>query len=897
VRYTVSLPGGVAAAAIRRGPQAGRSTRVGIPLTVCLIVTALSGLIHVGGRAVSAGETDVAPSPAVVSLDVFPAVVNLTSPRDRQGLIVTGVLADGTPLDLTAEATFVSADPSVVRFDEQGPSGSSRHIVRPVHDGEGVISIQWGEWTKSVTAHVRDTGAASPIHFRTEVLAALTKSGCNSGACHGSPSGKGGFRLSLRGYDPELDQHTLRTEFSGRRTNVLDPDASLLLKKPLMQVGHAGGRRLHRAEAPHRILRSWIAEGMIVDGAPTLTAAAPDRSTPASPAAGSGSSSPAATADAAQLLRIAVHPRERVFYDLGRRQQLVVLGTFGDGRVTDVTELTDFTSSDAAVATVDRGGLVTRQGRGETTILARYLDRMDTSRLTFLEQVPDFAWTEPEPDNVVDRLVGEKLRQLQIVPSELCTDDEFVRRLSLDVAGRLPTPEERQAFLDDVRDEGSSSPSARSRLIERMLASPDHAAYWGLHWADVLRVNTGRLKTVGVAKFHRWIVEGVLRDQPMDEFARELLTARGSVYENPAASFWRASRDPQDATETTAQLFLGIRIQCAKCHNHPFERWTQDNYFGVGSAFARVGRKPGLLSDDEVIFVSTSGESTHPRTGQAMPVHLLLTGDVAVPAEQDRRAVFADWLTSAANPFFARALVNRMWGQLFGRGIVDPVDDFRDSNPPSNPALLDELARQFSGHGFSRRWLLRTILNSRTYQRSARTNSGNAADDRYFSHSVPRMLSAEQLLDAVSHVTGMPESFPGVPRGTRAAELLEPPGDHDFLRAFGQPQREMACACERSTDTNLAQALQMINGPTVHRKLGAEEGRIAQWLAAGLSDEQIVHALYVTALCREPLPDELEAGRSHVRAAASSGAADARRAALQDVCWALLNTKEFMLQH
>lgn len=789
-----------------------------------------------------------ASSLPAAELQVVPSAVELNGPRSQQQLTITWNPNEPSVRDLTADASVAVANPEIARI-EQG-------IVIPVANGSTTLTVQYEGQSVSVPVTVASFDQPQPISFEVETLAALTKAGCNMGACHGSPSGKGGFRLSLRGYDPPLDVLTLRTEYQGRRTNVLQPDESLLLRKPLMEVAHAGGRRLYRGDPAHKVLRQWIAEGL-----------------------------PTSQADEPQLERVEVFPRKRVFQKEGTRQQVIVTGFFSDGSHRDVTALTAFSSSSEAVASVSESGLVDKLERGETTILARYLDKMDTCTLTFLEDVPGFEWKEPEADNFIDRLVNDKLRQLQIPPAEVCTDDEFLRRVTLDLAGRLPSIEEASAFLAD------NAPDKRLLAVDRLLASDDHAAFWSLKWADVLRANSNKLKSPGVHKFLRWLYTGVLHDQPMDEFARELLTAQGSVFENPAANYWRASRDPTDAVETTAQLFLGIRIQCAKCHNHPFERWTQDNYYGVAAAFTRVGRKPGATPDDEVIFVQPGGEVKQPRTGKTMQVHLLLKGDVDVPADQDRREVFANWLTESNNPFFAKSLSNRIWGHLFGRGIVDPVDDFRDSNPPSNAPLLEELARQFVEHGYSRKWLIREIVSSKTYQRSALTNPLNESDEQYFSHAVPRMLTAEQLLDSICEVTNVKEQFAGMPAGTAAAHLPEPPSDHYFLKIFGQPQREMACECERSSESNLSQALQMINGPTVHNKLRDDKGRINQLIAAEKGDEEIVRTLYLAALSRQPNDAELKASLAHI-----SSSSD-RRLALEDVGWAVLNSKEFLFQH
>lgn len=777
-----------------------------------------------------------------------PASFQLLGLRARQQVIATGVTSNGDVFDLTGRVEFQSSNPAVARIE-----GSQ---IVPVTNGECQITVTVAGQTSTATCAVSKTELPSPISFKHETQMALTKSGCNMGACHGSPSGKGGFRLSLRAYDNELDIMTLRSEFYGRRINVMEPSQSLLLKKPLMDVAHGGGKRLKKGEVSHRVLEQWIAEGLQLD--------------------------PASEPD---LVRIETIPSNRVLRAPADRQQLIVMGHFTDGSVRDLTALADFSSSSEAVGRVSPDGLVTKEGRGETAVLARFLDKMATCQLTFLEDVPGFVWTNPPEHNVVDALVFNKLKTLQIQPSELCTDDEFLRRAYLDVAGRLPTAVEAEAFLSDA------SPAKRQVLVDQLLDSDDFASYWSLKWCDVLRSNSKKIKLAGVHKFRRYVFETMRDDRPLDVFAKELLTATGSVFENPAANYWRASRDPLDATETTAQLFLGVRIQCAKCHNHPFERWTQDNYYGIAAAFARVGRKNSVDADEEVIFTAAAGEVTQPRTGQTMKVHLLLKGDVDVPADQDRRAVFADWLTGTDNPFFAKSIVNRMWGHLMGRGLVEPVDDFRDSNPPSNAELLDELARQFVESGFRQKPVLRLILNSRVYQLSSRSNDFNKQDDLYNSHAATRLLAAEQLLDAICAVTDVKETFPGAPVGTRATELSEPPTDNYFLKIFGQPQREMACQCERSSESNLSQALQMINGPVVHNKLRDEKGRIARLMAENKTDEEIINSIYLAAVARKPLPEEMDAAKRHIAAQSE------RRQALEDVGWAVLNSKEFLFQH
>jgi Protein of unknown function (DUF1549)/Protein of unknown function (DUF1553) len=782
------------------------------------------------------------------TLSVLPDAVTLHGPRSVQQLIVTAAAGHSSIHDVTATAVISSDDPNIAKV-EHG-------IVRPVANGITVLRASLEG--QSVTAQITVTGidVAAPVAFRTEILAALTKAGCNMGACHGSPSGKGGFRLSLRGYDPELDLLTLRGEFFNRRANALEPDDSLLLRKPLMQVAHGGGRRLTEGGPVHRILRQWIAEGMQIE-----------------------------SSEATTLERIEMLPSPRVLLDGADQQQLIVNGFFSDGSVRDVTAITAFDSSDESIATVSPNAVVRREGRGEATILARYLDRMTTTQITFLTDRPDFQWPDPAETGPIDTLVFAKLRQLQIQPAPVCSDADFLRRVTLDLTGRLPSFGETESFQNDM------TPQKRLNVIDRLLSSDDYATFWSMKWADVLRCNSRRLGSTGVHKFRRWLFEAIRDDMPMNKFVHQMLTATGSVRNNPAAYYWNASRDEIDATETTAQLFLGIRIQCAKCHNHPFEKWTQDDYYGIAAAFKRVARRDTGLADDEFIYVRKDGDVTQPRTGRTMKVRLLLEGDVDVPDDQDRRRVFADWLVADSNLFFARSMANRVWGHMLGKGIVDPVDDFRDSNPPSNPELLQYLTEEFVRNQYSTRNLVRTIATSNVYQLGSQSNPLNHDDEIYFSHATTRLLTAEQLLDAICVVSGVAESFKGVPAGTSAVGVVDPPKGHKFLEVFGQPRRELPCQCERSTDSNLSQALQLINGPTVHNKLRSDAGNVHRWIADGASDETIVEQLYLLAVNRRPSATEQKTAAAHI------AANDDRTRALEDIAWAIINSKEFLFQH
>ncbi len=814
-----------------------------LPLVACSAMAAEKMMM-------TAGEVKI--EPIVVGkpdrISVFPPKFALQTPQRQLRIVVTGHYGPEREQDLTRVAEFSSSNPAVAKV--------TKGIVTPVANGKAEINVTVAGHSQKIAIDVTGQDKAEPVSFEFGTLVALTKQGCNQGACHGSPSGKGGFRLSLRGYDPVLDTETLIRETFNRRTNLLEPEKSLLLRKPLMEVAHSGGRRLAKDDAAYAILRDWIVEGCKPD-----------------------------PADAARCLKIEVFPKQRVLHRPAHTQQVVVLAHFSDNTVRDVTALASFSSSDEAVATVDENGLVVASDRGEAAILARFHEHMDNASLMFIKEVPNFKWPTPPENNFVDKHVYEKLEQLQIIPSELCTDEEFVRRIHLDVIGLLPSMEDSRAFLAD------KDPKKRAKLIERLVERPEFAEFWALKFGDLLRIRNQKVTAAGVHKFNRWLAQSIRQNKPYDQFARELLTASGNTYNNPAANYYRTATDPTDCTETTSQLFLGIRIQCAKCHNHPFERWTQNNYYGISAFFNRVQRKKTAATDEMVIYVARSGEVTQPRTGQQMKPWLPLKGDADLPADADRRETFVDWLTSTDNPFFAKVAVNRLWGHLLGRGIVEPVDDFRDSNPPSSAALLDALAKDFVDHGFDLKHTIKTILNSRTYQLSSRKNEFNKDDTKYFSHSRTRMLTAEQLLDAICEVTAIGEKYTGLPVGMKATQLPSPDVDNYFLKVFGQPARETACQCERSTESNLSQALQMINGPLVHGKVRDEKNRFRKLIAANKSDEEIIRELYLAAMSRQPGERELAAATKHIQASGD------RVKGLEDVCWALLNANEFLFQH
>jgi Protein of unknown function (DUF1549)/Protein of unknown function (DUF1553) len=829
--------------------------------STCSSLLGLLALVLFTAPALAAPPMDAAQRAELigqpVEVQVQPASVTLNGPRAVQQLVVTAKYPDGSVRDVSTLAVIRPDHPDVLRLEEAG-------FIRGGKNGSTQLVIQAGSQTAKVPVTVQQFDQPRPVSFRHDVVAALNVGGCNAGACHGTPSGKNGFRLSLRGGDPAQDYVQLTRDVLGRRTDRLDPFASLMLQKALGRVPHEGGARFGPDSIAAEMIAAWLRDGLNDD-----------------------------PAELPAVKKIDVLPGGRVVKSPAKWQQLGVIAHLADGSVRDVTRLTVFSSSDAAVGEVSVTGLVEFKQSGEVAVLCRYLDQLQSVRLTYLEPREGFAWKSPPEHNYIDTHVFAKLRQMSIVPSELCTDAEFVRRAYLDICGLMPTADEAKGFLDD------QAADKRAKLVDRLLERPEYADFWTLKWADVFRSSRKTLQIKGAHGFQFWLREQISRDAPLDEMIRELLTAKGSTYANPPANYYRVAKDPTGLAETTAQLFFGVRMQCAKCHNHPFEKWTQDDYYSMAAWFARVKTKkdpdsPGAnpqTPGGEVVFTSRDGEVTQPRSGKVMPPKFLGGAIPELKPGEDRREVLAGWLTSPENPFFARSVANRIWYHLNGRGIVDPVDDFRDSNPSCNDELLDALAKDFAAHHFDVKYLIRTITASRTYQLSAEPNDVNKDDAKYFSHAVTKLLTAEQLLDALCDVTAVPEKFPGLPAGTRAIQLPDGEMNHPFLKTFGQPARELACECERESDSNLAQALQLINGPTINEKLRNPNNRLGQLLALKKSDKEILDQLYLATLSRQPTDVERQPALDHVTRAAD------KRKGWEDVLWALLNTREFLFRH
>jgi hypothetical protein len=723
----------------------------------------------------------------------------------------------------------------------------------------------------------RDSGETSPapVTFRNDVMAVLAKAGCSAGACHGNKSGKGGLKLSLRGQDPAADYETLTRELGGRRIDPFDPDASLLLRKATGAVPHDGGKRFDHESPEYGIFRRWIEAGTPRDD---------EQATP-------------------KLVSLDATPPEQVLVAPDSNVRLRVTAHFSDGSTRDVSRMAVYEQS-ADLAKIAPDGLVTRGRDGEEAVIVTYLNKQTVVRLSFVPERPGFVAKDVEPANVVDEHVFAKLRALRMNPSADCGDLTYLRRAYLDLLGVLPTTEEAQAFAAD------ESSDKRQRLVESLLNRPEFAEQWAQKWADLLRVEERTLDRTGVEETFKWLKRSMAENKPIDRLAAELVSGVGSTYENPPANYYRALRDPVTRGEATAQVFLGTRLQCAQCHNHPFDRWTQDDYFGWADVFSRIDYKvlQNLRKDtndghefvgEQVVVVKDAGAMKDPRTNKDVVAARFLGASDEVKGGEERLESLAAWMTRT--DAFAKAQANRVWANLMGRGIVDPVDDFRASNPPTHPALLDHLAKEFASHGYDQRWLIKLIMASKTYALSSSPNDSNASDETNYSHAIARRLTAEQLLDAQHQALGVVPVFAGYEKGMPAGQIpgariigggrgRRPTTDDMFLVTFGKPPRELSCDCERSNDTTLGQTFQLISGPSMSTLLGEKENRLGKMIEAKRSDEQIVRELYWSALTRPPTVDESSQMTSYV------GRSGDRRKALEDVAWALLNAKEFVLR-
>jgi len=810
----------------------------------------------------------VAAPTCAAELKLYPTEIPLTGPRSAQQLLVVDEEESRTVADRTTAARFVSANPKIAAVDEAG-------LVTPAADGETTITATANG--KSATAKVRVTKAKDPTppSFRNDVLPILTRAGCNSGACHGALAGKGGMKLSLRGYDPEADHFVLTRQALSRRVDRTDPAKSLMLLKSTRTMPHGGGTRILAGSWQYQVVHDWISGG----------------------AAGVSDGD-------ARIDRIEVSPKHAVLKPKDTLR-IVVLARYTDGRVVDVSRLAKFVSSEAQVADVDEDGNIKVGGNGEAAVSALFSNRVATVTVTspYPNAVQEQDFAKATRSNFIDDHVLNKLRELHLPPSPPCTDAEFIRRAYLDAAGILPTTEELAKFLADT------SPDKRAKLIDAILERPEFVDYWAYKWCDVMLVSTRKLPQPAMWAFYRSVRQAVADNKPWDRFARDLLLSSGSSLQHGAGNFFVLHKDVADLTESVSLTFLGTSITCARCHNHPLEKWTQDQYWSMANLFSRVGMKNGDRAGEVILAPSAVGDTLHPRRTIPMPPTPLDGKPLALEDTRDRRIHFTDWLTSPENPYFAKALVNRVWKNFLGRGLVEAEDDLRETNPPTNRELFDALARDVVEHNYDVKHLIRLVMNSAAYQRSSRPVKGNEADDRFFSKYIVRRLSGEVILDALSQVTGVPTLFTQVytgveggtaatnsyPEGTRALQLPDSQVASNFLAAFGRPERVQTCSCERQQDSTVGQALMLNNGQSLNDKLRSEKGRLNAWLAEKITDEEAVKRVFQLALSRDPTETELRKMIGLLKDAGATPAA--RREALEDVFWAVLTSREFLFNH
>ena len=795
-------------------------------------------------------------TPLHAEIAPFPSKIELFGPEARQSVVVQHVAAGRVGTQITEGLTFTTADPHIAKV-EHGQ-------VLPVANGQTTLTIQAGTETTTVPISVERMEQPHRWSFRNQVQSVFSKTGCNMGACHGAVAGKNGFKLSLRGYDPEGDFFWLTRQARGRRVVPHDPGRSLILTKPTGAIPHQGGNRFAEDSREYRVIAEWIAQGQT-----------------------------APKADDPRIIGLEVLP-PALRLQPGASQQLIVLARFSDDHVEDVTAWAKFTSTNFAVAQVDDAGQVTVTGSGEGSIAAWYLaqNTMTTISVPYTQTFDPSLLTNAAKANFIDELVVDKLASLNMPPSPRCTDGEFLRRAMLDTLGLLPTAEEARLFLADP------DAQKRDKLIDNLLARPEFVDYWSYQWSDLLLVSGDRLRPQALKAYYQWIRDRVAENVPWDQFVRQILLATGSTFENGAANFYALHQDPQDMSETVSMAFLGMSINCARCHDHPLEKWTNDDYYGMASLFARV-RGKGWGGDfrggdgNRTVFIATNGELLQPRISRPQPPRPLDGQAMAFDDPRDRREVLADWLTSPENPYFTRAIVNRVWANFLGVGLVERVDDLRLTNPPSNPVLMAALCEELVRNDYQLKPLMKLILQSETYQRSQEVLPANQADERFYARYYPKRLSAEVLLDATSQVTGVPSQFKDQPAGTRAIQLPDASIDSYFLDTFGRPERLLTCTCERADEPSMTQVLHLTNGTTLQEKLESPNGVLAQMLEANAENQEIVNNLYLSAFSRFPT----EAEQQHVLPFLNGTSGEERRLALEDLAWSILTSREFLFQH
>lgn len=851
-----------------------------VTAVVAVTITAVTGIAGADPGARKAPA--LARSSGLMLAMGLPATITLRGRYDEYRVLLDGNGHSG-PQDATDRAKYTVIDSGVASIDEFG-------TVRPVKDGKSVVVASVGSASVRIPVVVTGVAPVTPPRFINDVIPILSHSGCNMGACHGAGSGKGGFKLSLQGYDPDIDYAAIVRGSAGRRIVRTHPEQSLLLQKATLGVVHKGGQRFRVGSPEYRVIRDWIAGGM-----PGPSSAEP------------------------RVVRLEVTPSVRTLQS-GQTQRFAVRAIYSDSAKRDVTSETLFTASDDTVATVTPDGQAKATGPGEGAVLLRYQGIVATARVISPYGVPLQSVARPHHGDgdtartadTIDALIQARLDSLGVPPSIRCSDSDFVRRAYLDVTGLLPTPMAVRGFLQ------GADPQKREKLIDALLGSGEYVDFWSLKWGDLLRSSRKLLSDKGMAEYNYWIRRCVADNVPWDKFAREILVAQGSPYETGPVNFFRTASAANELAEATSQTFLGVRIQCARCHNHPYEKWTQNQYYEMAAFFARVHQKKGPADKEQVVTAGQSGEVTHPKT--AKTVRPCALDDRPVPADfhGDRRTALAEWVASPRNPFFAKCIANRLWKHFMGRGLVEPVDDLRVTNPPSNADLFDFLGKDLANHRFDLKRTMRAIMLTDAYQRSPIPTAQNAADTRYYSHYPFKRLSAEQLMDGLAAATGVPEKFPGYPLGVRASQLPDTTVPSYFLELFGRPARNITCACERTDDPNLGQVLHLMNNAGINGRLAAPSGRIAKLLASRASTADVIREIYLASVSRLPSVDEVQRAVRHIEGPqtvigntprplfdATSWIpgrsqfeyARKRRERGEDLLWALMNTKEFVFNH
>jgi hypothetical protein len=785
----------------------------------------------------------------LTKVEVFPADVSLVTSRDRQSIVVQAAFSDGVTLDVTDQAKYTFANPALVKM--------VGNMITPAADGKTELKIEYGGHALNVPIDVKDAAKDRPISFKNDVMPVFMRTGCNTGSCHGAARGKDGFRLSLFGYDPDGDHFRITREMSVRRANLALPAESLMVLKSIGKVPHTGGERFKEGSDEYNSMIRWLEAG-----------------TPNDPA------------DVIKPVSMEILPRQAVLEGEGAKQRMTVRATYSDGSKRDVTKLALFLSNNDTSAKIDLDGNVTAGQRGEAFVMARFATFTVGSQVIVIPKDLKYEWPNVPENNYVDTLNFNKHKKLRLIPSDLCSDEVFLRRAYLDIVGVLPAREEYDRFM------ASKDAKKRDLLVDELLGRKEFVELWVMKFSELLQIRSDgnqRMSYKSTLLYFNWLNEKLASNVPMNQIVQELLGASGGTFTNPATNYYQIEQETLKVSENVAQVFMGMRLQCAQCHNHPFDRWTMDDYYSFAAFFSQVGRKSAEDPRERIIFNSGGGDVRHPVGGRVMQPKFL-GSEVADVAGKDRRQVLAEWLASPKNPYFARNLANIVWAHFLGRGIIHPVDDVRISNPAVNPELLDELAKKFTDYNYDFKKLVGDICKSRTYQLSTQINDTNKLDTKNFAHAEVRRVRAELLLDVISQVTETKNKFQGLPLGARAVQIADGNVNTYFLTTFGRAKRDTVCSCEVVMEPNLSQALHLLLGDTVNSRI-PQGGVIAKALTEKKTPQQIIEDLYIRAVSRKPTAAEMEALLKQV--------ADEKdqKAALEDVFWALLNTKEFIFNH